>query len=135
MHYFDVGAIWARYPGVRCDGLHFASEFVDFAAYGEEQRQKQLTSAATVAAAPRLETIKPDNSMTDGTAAQRLPEEDDGGGMSTPPPPLRQEHPKGGLDCNRSSGVYDYHLLRALEHAGLLECVGRWVWEVRHQES
>uniref|UniRef100_A0A7S2C6B2 Uncharacterized protein n=1 Tax=Haptolina brevifila TaxID=156173 RepID=A0A7S2C6B2_9EUKA len=38
VHYFDVDAVWRRYPGVRCDGMHFASEFANFSAYGEQMK-------------------------------------------------------------------------------------------------
>ena len=86
VHYFDVGSIWARYPGVRCDGIHLASEFYNFSEYAEMLRARRESNPSTTVNQP--------------TAAS----------------------PHAHRDCSKSTGVYDFHLLRALEDLGLLEC-------------
>lgn len=45
-HYFDVGEINLRYPGVRCDGMHFASAFENFECPHKEGKKEGASSAA-----------------------------------------------------------------------------------------
>lgn len=102
VHYVDLGAVVARYPGVRCDGMHFGSEFANYSAYAEvlAAKRRQLSPAVAQERAPQ-------------ELAAPVPS---GSGKGAP------------ADCLASDGVLGFALLRALEAAGLLECVGQWTW-------
>ena len=130
VYYFDVGQVWERYRGVRCDGMHFGSEFANFTAYGEElqirrdARRRPPPAGCSPSAPTAPPSARPLAVDEEGDTASSLPE---AGGVGQTRDPVTSS-PRVRADCYKSSGVYDYYLLRALEVAGLLECVGRWAW-------
>lgn len=116
--YLDTDQMNARYPGIRCDGMHYMSEFKDFNA----GRAMVATSSIVPLQAGSLTLSAGLNisqaASEEAISAVRQAKREQGSCRNT----------NETCSCFNSAAAWDWYLLRALEALGSIERVSNQSW-------